>query len=254
MATKQSDTGEITILEITKSQMEFCVLGTTPLICNRMSNKGIHELLLPKGRKTAADKAASLKHEPLQEFRGSPYLLDDGPALIGLMPTAFKKAMMTAALDMPGAKKAQIGRLIYVHGQMLPIFGIPKLFMSVTRSADINKTPDVRTRAILPEWACRIRVEFPTPIMRAQSIANLLAAAGFTSGVGDWRQEKGSGNYGSFRLVSEDDPDFVRITREQGRAAQVAAMEAPEAFDAETEDLISWFDVEVKRRGFKVAA
>ena len=90
--------------------------------------------------------------------------------------------------------------------------------------------------------------------MRAQSIANLLAAAGFTSGVGDWRQEKGSGNYGSFKLVSADDPDFVRITREQGRKAQQAAMEDPEAFDAESEELLSWFDVEVKRRGFKVAA
>jgi len=97
-------------------------------------------------------------------------------------------------------------------------------------------------------------VEFPVPLLRQQSIANLLAAAGFTSGVGDWRQEKGSGNYGSFKLVSEDDPDFVRITTEQGRAAQSEAMENPEAFDIETEDLLSWYDVEIKRRGFKVAA
>jgi hypothetical protein len=31
-------------------------------------------------------------------------------------------------------------------------------------------------------------------------------------------------------------------------------MENPEAFDIETEDLLSWYDVEIKRRGFKVAA
>lgn len=255
MATKaQASNSEITILEVTKTQMEFCILGTTPLICNRMSKKAEHELLLPKGKKNAAEKASSLKHDPLQEFRDSPYCLADGPTLIGLLPTAFKKSMMTAALDMPGAKKAQIGRLIYVHGQMLPIYGIPKLFMSVTRSADINRTPDIRTRALLPEWACKLVVEFPVPLLKEQSIANLLAAAGFMSGVGDWRQEKGSGNYGSFKLVSADDPDFVRVVQQGDRAAQIAALENPEAHDPETEDLLSWYDVEVKRRGFKVAA
>ena len=254
MPIKKSESSEITILEVSKSQMQFCILGTTPFICNRMSQKGMKELLFPKGRKTAADKASSMKHVPLQEFRDSPYTLSDGPTFIGMLPTAFKRSMMTAALDMPGAKKSQIGRLLYVHGTMTPIFGIPQLSMSVVRSADINRTPDIRTRAILPEWACSLTVEFPGSLLRPQSVANLLAAAGFMSGVGDWRQEKGSGNFGSFELVSADNPDFVRITSTQGRESQIAAMESPECYDAETEELLSWYDAEVNRRGFKVAA
>ena len=39
-----------------------------------------------------------------------------------------------------------------------------------------------------------------------------------------------------------------------GRDAQVAAMKEPEAYDEDTEELLSWFDVEVRRRGFKIAA
>jgi hypothetical protein len=74
------------------------------------------------------------------------------------------------------------------------------------------------------------------------------------SGVGDWRQEKGSGNYGCFKLVSEDDKDYQRIIKTMGRKAQVKAMAEPECFDAETEELLSWFEAETKRRGFKVAA
>jgi hypothetical protein len=31
-------------------------------------------------------------------------------------------------------------------------------------------------------------------------------------------------------------------------------MESPECYDAETEELLSWYDAEVNRRGFKVAA
>jgi hypothetical protein len=255
MATVKTES-EIQILEVTKGHMQFCILGTSPLIMNRMSQKVWFELLAPKGKKTAADKASTMKHDPIKEFRDSPYMIesDSAPTALGVMPTAFKRAMGTAALDMPGAKKSQIGRLVYIEGEILPVFGIPKVFMAITRSADMNKTPDVRTRAILPEWACKVDISFTKPILREQSIANLLAAAGFQSGIGDWRQEKGSGSYGSFKLVSDDDADFVRITTEQGRVAQLAALATPSAHNSETHEMLAWFDVELKRRGFKAVA
>jgi hypothetical protein len=251
-----ADSGEISILEVQRGTMEFCVLGSTPLILNRMSQKAWFELLAPKGRKTEADKAANLKHDPLREFRDSPYIIADpkAPALLGLMATGFKKAMGTAALRTPGVKKTEIGQLVYVPGEFVQVFGVPKVFMAITRSADMNKTPDVRTRAIVPEWACRLSVSFVKPALREQSIANLLASAGFMSGVGDWRQEKGSGSYGSFRLVSADDKDFLRICKEQGRKAQQAALDEPEPYNDETSEMLAWFSVEMKRRGFKVAA
>ena len=257
MATRTAASNEtIEIMQVEKCSMDFFILGTSPLIMNRMSQKVWHELLAPKGKKTAADKAGTLKHDPLQEFRDSPYRMDDpdAPSLLGILPTAFKRAMGTAALDMPGAKKSQILRLVYVHGEMIPVYGIPKVFMAITRSADMNKTPDVRTRAILPEWACKLSISFTKPIMREQAIANLLAAAGFQAGVGDWRQEKGSGSYGAFKIVSPDDADFKRIVSTQARAAQVDAMDNPIAHDDETSEMLAWFDVEIKRRGFKVAA
>lgn len=255
MATTANNSGEVVILETQMGEMDFCILGTSPIILNRMSEKARGELLAPKGRKTAADKASSLKHNPYEEYRASPYVLTnpEAPTLLGLLPTAFKRAMMTAALDVPGAKKAQIGRLVSVDWDMQPLYGIPKLFMAVTRSADINKTPDIRTRAIVPQWACKLSVKFVKPIIREQSVANLLASAGIQSGIGDWRQEKGSGSYGGFRLVSADDPEWNRIVAHGGRAAQAEAMEAPEPYDNETAELLGWFDVEIKRRGFKAA-
>lgn len=254
---KSAETTEIAVYPITYGRMDFCILGTTPLILNRMSMKtSARELLLPAGRKTAADKAGSVKHDVIAEFRNSPYTIADerSPALLAVLPTMFKGAMKTAALDMPGTKKAQIGRLVRVTYERMPVFGIPRLFMAVTRSADINRTPDVRTRMILPEWACYLTVEFPKPILREQSIANLLTAGGMQSGIGDWRQEKGSGNYGAFRLASADDPEFVRIIEKMGRAQQIEAIENPEPYDDESEELFSWYQAETARRGFKVAA
>lgn len=256
MATRKAETSsEIQVIEVVKGQIDFCILGTSPLIMNRMSQKVWHELLAPKGKKNAAEKASSLKHDPIQEFRNSPYIIENkaAPSLLGILPTAFKGAMLTAALDMPGTKRTQMGRLLTVDWDMQPVYGVPKVFMSITRSADMNKTPDVRTRAILPEWACRLTVTFNKPILREQSVANLLAAAGMQSGVGDWRQEKGSGSFGAFKLVSNDDKDFLRITKTMGREVQQEALDNPIAYNAETEEMLAWFDVEIKRRGFKVA-
>ena len=244
------------ILKVSTRSLECYIVGTSPLICNRMSEKAKHELLMPKGRKNAIERATTLKHVPVDEYRASAYTLKDEtqPTLIAMLSTAFKGALRSAALDMPGAKKAQIGRLTYLAGEFVNIYGLPKLFMSITRSADMNKTPDVRTRAIIPEWACKITITYVEPLIRAQAVANLMAAAGLTIGVGDWRPEKGSGNYGQFEIVAKDDPRYVRIVKSGGRKAQIDALENPVAYDSETEELLAWFDDERAKRQLKGVA
>ena len=75
----------------------------------------------------------------------------------------------------------------------------------------------------------QITVEFIQPNLTATDITNLLASAGIIRGVGDFRVEKGAGTFGQFcNLVSADDASVKTIMRE-GRKAQLAAYEAPEA-------------------------
>lgn len=252
MAAKKDS--QIEVVKFNTGRVNYCVLGRTPLILNRMSEKAKHELLMPKGRKSAAERASSLKHNPRQEFRDSPYIDPDESAETYLvhLATSFKAAMRGAGVDVPGATKAQIGRLLWVEGERISIFGIPRMFMSVTRSADTNKTPDIRTRAIVPHWAAVISVRFMKPVINETTVTNLLAAAGLTQGIGDWRPEKGSGNYGQFEIVNEDDEAFRQILS-YGRDVQKEAMETPVCYDKETEDLLAWFDDEAGRRGLEVA-
>lgn len=248
---KQSD---ISIVKINRDSIDFAILGRSPLILNAMSAKVRQELLFPAAKKNMAERASRLKHEPMQEFKSSMYSARSpkSPTEIVIKATAFKKAMMGAALDLPGTAKTQIGRLTFVEGDEIPIYGIPQIMSSVTRSADIKKTPDVRTRAIIPHWACYITVTYMTPILKNQAIINLIGAAGMLQGVGDWRVEKGSGNYGQFDVVPGINKAFNEIIKTGGKAAQLKAIENPVAYDSETEELLSWFDVEVKRRGFSV--
>lgn len=244
------------ILKVSTGTFECCILGTSPLILNRMSEKAKHELLFPRGRKSAVERATSLKHEPVNEYRASAHTIKDesSPTLLAIPSTAFKGSIRTAALDMPGAKKSQIGRLTYIPGEYVSVYGLPKLFMSVTRSADINKTPDVRTRAIVPLWACRLNVTFVQPLIRAQAVANLLAAAGITVGVGDWRPEKGAGSYGQFQIVDQDDAEFLAILKGGGRKKQQEALDDPVCYDDETTELLSWYEDEKQRRQLKGVA
>lgn len=250
-AKKNPETLEV--LEINTGKVEFFVLGKTPFIANSMSNKALHEFLLPKGKKTSAEKAHSLKHDPRQEFRDSPYVNADPKAAtyIEHLATAFKQAIRGAGVDVPGSSKAQMGRLMWVESERVPIYGKPQIFMAVTRSSDQKQTPDIRTRCIIPEWACKITVSFVQPILTYKTVGNLLAAAGLIQGVGDWRPQKGSGNYGQFELVDAKNKDFNRIIK-FGHAQQLKAMQDPEAYDHETEKLLAWFDSEIDRRGVKL--
>jgi hypothetical protein len=251
-ATKQTKPpAEIDVLEVTRGRIEFCVLGTSPLIPNRLSEKVRRELLLPR-KKTAADRAANLKHNPPEEYRASCYTsAGDGPPTRILFPAvAFKSALASVALDIPGAVKAQIGRLTWVVGDYVHIYGVPKLYMAPVRNSDINRTPDIRTRAILPQWAARIAITYVKPLMHQQAVANLLAAAGIMRGVGDGRAEKGKFNFGQFELVSANDPRFCAIVAEGGREAQDKALADPEPYDLESAELLTWFSDElVRRRG-----
>ncbi len=253
MAKPKQQTTEVEILEVQRGRVRIGVVGTTPFICNRVSEKAWRELLLPAGKKTAAAKAQTLKHNPLVEFRNSPYTLTEGPTLLALLAVSFKKAMMTAALDLPGTKKSQIGRMVRTEGERIPLYGVPQMLMAITRSADMNRTPDVRTRAIVPRWATVVDVTYSQPQLREKSVLNLFAAAGEFAGVGDWRTEKGSANYGSFRLVPADDPELLEIITTGGRDAQIEAMNSPTCYDDETEAMLSWFTSEADGRGFKVA-
>lgn len=249
MAAKTKQVESLEIQEVTKSWLTACVLGSTPFILNRISRKVMEELLYPKGRKSTADKKNFLKHDPLQEYRASPYCSkdDDAPTRLLARGACFVEAMRSVALDVPGTNRTEMKRNTSVSEEYVHLYGIPKLMMSPVRCADFNKTPDIRTRAVVPEWACFVTVGCVTPIMSIHTVAKLLAAAGIMRGVGDWRVEKG-GTFGQFEIVDEDDPRFVSLVQNGGRLPQDAALKTPDFYDEESRELFEWFCVEKRRR------
>jgi hypothetical protein len=247
--TSAKDVQLLEIQEIEMVQISFCVLGMSPLIMNRFNQKAWHELLLPSQRKNQAELEQNLKHDMVAEFRGAVYRNrdDKAPAAIHIPNGAFHACLASAALDTAGATKAKIERLTRVAEVNINLFGLPQLFAAMVRNSDMNRTPDVRTRPLFNEWACRLTIRYVKKILSERTVANLLGAAGLIVGIGDWRGQKG-GPYGAFRLVDEHNADFKRIIKTQGRVPQLKALETPVCADEDTEELLLWFNQEVARR------
>jgi hypothetical protein len=253
-------TEELEIVNIKVDEAHVRILGNSPLIYNAMSEKARFTILCGGVKKNAAARAENAKHDVVTEYRNSMYQYRDSdsdvPTRLYFPTGSFKKAIQTAALDMPGATKRQVGRLCWITEDKVPVYGVPQLLMSVVRSSDMNHTPDVRTRGILSRWACEFTVRSVVPLIKIQDVLRLLAASGITAGVGDWRQEKGSGSYGQFRLVANDidEKEFTTIVKSAGKKQQDNAIEKPDFYDDETEKLYVLYDAEMKRRGMKVAS
>lgn len=242
---------EVQILQLSEGSVQFWIIGTSPLIFNRMSEKAKRQLLMGAAPKNAAERAANVKHNPPEEFRASVYR-NPGPkppTRLRFPSPGLKGSIKTAALDMPGATKSGVGRRIWLPGTHVNIYGVPQLLMSVVRSADIAKTPDIRTRAIVPEWCCEVTIRFAQPLMTAKQIGTLFHAGGILCGIGDWRQEKGSGSFGQFRLCRATDADYKRIVRDGGCAAQDQALDKFTCFDEETQELLDFYTAEIIRLG-----
>lgn len=249
MAVKK-DTSELHIDALKQGRVTLRMIGTTPLYFNSMSVKAKRTLLIGGGKKTAAERR-ELKHDPEQEFRDSMYRMPDGPTYLGFPAPGVKGAMATAALETAGVTKTSVQRLIFLPQARIPIWGKPYLKMDVVRSADMNKTPDVRTRAFLPRWCAEVDIAFVTPTLSVHSIVSLLANAGVVCGIGDFRQEKGKGSHGTFAVAGDDLGDWSDAWAEivaEGRDVQSAAVDGPEPADAETAELLEFIAEERVRR------
>lgn len=237
MATEEIIEDEIVSFQ--RDSFRVALIGTTGLYFNRMSKKA-RETLLMGGRR---DKVTEMKHDMVAEFRDSPYIDRDeaAPTLLKMPAGAFKSAIADVTLDM-GTKypRTKIERLVRIVDDV-SIYGIPYLRADVVRSADAKKTPDIRSRAFLPTWCASVTVEYVTPALKRLELTTLFVNAGLTIGVGDGRQQKGARDHGLWELTAEDNPEFERIVSAGGRAAQQAAMDAAVPYDADTEELLTYF-------------
>lgn len=258
MAIKKAPSAtNLQIDELKQGRIKLRMIGTTPLYFNSMSSKAMRDLLIGAGKKTAAQKK-DIKHNPEQEFRESAYTKKHGETLLCFPAPGVKGAMATAALETDGITKSSVQRLIFLPETHVQIWGKPYLKIDVVRSADMNKTPDMRSRAYLPNWCAEVEIAYVMPTLSSHSIVSLLKNAGVVVGIGDFRQEKGKGSFGTFHVTTEESMDGWQDKWDElmleDREVQQAALDNPEYADERTELLMNFMEEERSKRDLTLIA
>lgn len=253
----QPQEASLDIQPLKQGRLRLRMMGQTPLYFNSMSSKSMRDLLIGGGKKTAAQRK-EIKHNPEQEYRDTVYKKSFGETLLCFPAPGIKGAMATAALETAGITKTSVQRLIFLPQTHVQIWGTPQLKIDMVRSADMNKTPDMRTRAYLPRWCAEVDIAYVQPTLDAHSIVSLLTNAGSIVGIGDFRQEKGRGSFGTFSVHTEQSMgsfqgDWDELMKE-ARDVQQAALDNPEYADDQTAELMAFLEEERSRRDIDLIA
>lgn len=192
----KNDTGVITIPELRKESISIRLIGDSPLIVHRFSEKARKEML---DKMTGQAKSGREPYDPQAEYESSMYRMEDGTP--GFPAVAFKAAAVDAAND-AGIQKVLARRAFHVIGELVPIYGTPVMREDVVRVG--MGTSTVRHRAEFKKWEVVIDVVYNAGIISMAQLINLFQIAGFGVGVGEWRPQK-DGTFGTFHVAGEGD-------------------------------------------------
>lgn len=192
----------ITIERLERSTIEVPIIGLTPLIPHRWDEKARQMLRDKQGGKTMTKRAPK---DALADATAATYWLSDGQP--GMPATAFKAAIADAARFYDKSVAAtHLKQIVHVQGegpeQLVPVAGDYEMFESMPRNSGLGSNVDLRYRNRLWPWSAVLLVTYITSQITAESLVNLIDAAG-NGGVGDWRPsspKSRTGTYGQFRV------------------------------------------------------
>ncbi len=233
MATKQKPAPQSELIKVAalrRTHAKAIIIGDTPLIVHAWSQKAKLQMLA----KHMGRPLARVNKDPYEDFLQSMYQFDDGN--YGFPVVALKEAMATVTADLEGIARAQVYRNVVVTGRRGFSIGVfadiksptelaevfspnaPQVREDMVRLSGISRDPDIRYRAEFWPWALEFSIAYDPQIFDSEATMNLLGRAGFTVGLGEWRQEKGGSN-GLFHTATVSDVAMVAKWKKAGPKA-----------------------------------
>jgi hypothetical protein len=201
--------GQIVISKIATETVRVPLLGTSPLITHKFSEKAKRQMLdAMQGRKSPKEPK-----DPEREYKDAAYRLDDGG--YGIPAIAFKSATVSAArffgksVTMVGLRQTIFiaGEFSKGEGMMLArILGEPEMREDVVRVG--NGGTDLRYRPCWQQWETSLDVTYVKSMLTRDSVLSLIEAGGLGVGVGEWRPER-RGEYGTYCIHPEKQVEVI---------------------------------------------
>jgi len=210
---KKQETVEVSVPAIEIRETTIKIVGTSPLVVHRFSEKA-KRMILDKQQKTAkaAGKDARniwedvigacywLSNEPTVYSEAAFYKAIENGARFGF-PTVGIKASIVAAAYRAGWSKNKVSMygMFHIDGEFIEIEGVkPELREdTVTLSSGVT---DLRFRPIFPAgWRSTLNIKYVPQLISIQQLVNAVNFGGFSVGLGEYRIEKG-GTWGAYKV------------------------------------------------------
>ena len=185
---------KVQIPPIQITQMDVTLVGDTPLVINKFSEKAQQQIAEKQGEKKAPKKLPP--RVPKEEYEAATYRMPDGtPAMRAV---AFKHAAVAACRFVDGLPMTEARGAFQVMGDLVPIKGKPRMRTDTVRLE--SGTTTLRYRPEFLSWSVTVTIRFNAEVFSADQIIGLLNLAGFHGGVGENRPQKSGDNWGMFHV------------------------------------------------------
>jgi len=228
MATKKNENDVVMKVELPGIDIGYFtvnIVGDSPLIVHRWSEKAKKEMLDKQMKKASKGKEAKV---PKRDFVEALYWLDDAGCLLPEIPyglsditndtddaviiealqkgkfgfpaVAFKACAIDAGFQQGViAKKTTSRGAFHIIGEYAVIEGMPDMREDMVQVGGMSKVADIRYRPEFKQWRTSLNIRYNKNAISPEQIINLLNYGGFSNGVGEWRPSK-DGSYGTFHV------------------------------------------------------
>lgn len=208
-STKKEQAELIKLPELDIRFMSVQVIGDTPLIVHKWSEKAKREMLDKQMKKASTGKEVK---DPWKDYCNSLYWLDGMPetptqedldnARFGFPAVAFKACAIDAAYQQGAISKKTTPRgAFHLMDELVEIVGKPRMREDMVQIGGMSKVADIRYRGEFPDWSATLNIRYNARAITPEQIMNMLNIGGFANGVGEWRPER-DGNYGTFHIAT----------------------------------------------------
>lgn len=210
LADIQRQAEEVPQIEISRINAETLlvpIVGTSPLIVHRFSEKAKRTMLdAMQGRKSPKEAK-----NPQAEYEAAFYNFEDGGS--GFPSIGFKLATVGGARFYSGITMTALKQFLFFRGevgidgqQLFRIEGEPRMREDVVR---VNRGgSDLRYRPEYADWRTVLTVVYVKSALTRNSVLSLIDAGGMGVGVGEWRPEKG-GEFGCYAIDQDRTVEVV---------------------------------------------
>ena len=217
MASKKEETLEINIPKIDIRRTKITIIGDTPIIMNKFSEKAKRQILDKQQKKAKKDKEVKNEWECFIEsmhwLEGKPKkytkeafekAMNSGKARIGFPAVGVKQAALSAAYRAGYIKnKVCMQGAFHIQEEFIDI-----KYSSIKMREDYVKIPmggaDIVFRGELDGWSSTFEVTYDANVLSVEQLIQFINYGGYAVGIGEWRPEK-TGNNGMFHVATSED-------------------------------------------------